>query len=114
MQGGNQDAASYRKRKYKNSLVWSQLFPGMDTIGEDDSPPLQVTKQGLGIWMDRWVLASLFQLKITIFEPPVLTRPAEGENLYLYLTVAEEPQSALLIRETEGDQRPVYFVSKVL
>ncbi|MCI84495.1 maturase K, partial [Trifolium medium] len=38
----------------------------------------------------------------------------EGEVLYLYLAVASEAISAVLIRETEQGQKPVYFVSKAL
>ncbi|GAU40531.1 hypothetical protein TSUD_366960 [Trifolium subterraneum] len=44
----------------------------------------------------------------------VLTRPVEGEKLYLYLAVASEAISAVLIRETEQGQKPVYFVSRAL
>ncbi|GAU51226.1 hypothetical protein TSUD_136230 [Trifolium subterraneum] len=52
--------------------------------------------------------------KRALSEPPVLTRPVEGEKLYLYLAVASEAISAVLIRETEQGQKPVYFVSRAL
>lgn len=45
---------------------------------------------------------------------PLLTRPVEGETLYLYLFVCEEAFSVVLIRETEDGQYPVYFISKSL
>ncbi|CAJ2677123.1 unnamed protein product [Trifolium pratense] len=57
---------------------------------------------------------ALQHLKRALSEPPVLTRPNEGETLYLYLAVASEAISAVLIRETEQGQKPVYFVSKAL
>ncbi|GAU47343.1 hypothetical protein TSUD_302120 [Trifolium subterraneum] len=57
---------------------------------------------------------ALQHLKRALSEPPVLTRPVEGEKLYLYLAVASEAISAVLIRETEQGQKPVYFISKVL
>ncbi|GAU19161.1 hypothetical protein TSUD_89260 [Trifolium subterraneum] len=57
---------------------------------------------------------ALQHLKRALSEPPVLTRPVEGEKLYLYLAVASEGISAVLIRETEQRQRPVYFVSRAL
>jgi ribonuclease HI len=37
-----------------------------------------------------------------------------GETLFLYLAVAHEAISAVLIRETEQGQKPVYFISKAL
>ncbi|GAU47361.1 hypothetical protein TSUD_403640 [Trifolium subterraneum] len=52
--------------------------------------------------------------KRALSEPPVLTRPTEGEKLYLYLIVASEAIIAVLIRETEQGQKPVYFVSRAL
>ncbi|GAU39725.1 hypothetical protein TSUD_144910 [Trifolium subterraneum] len=44
----------------------------------------------------------------------MLTRAVEGEKFYLYLAVASEAISAVLIRETEQGQKPVYFVSRAL
>ncbi|GAU46913.1 hypothetical protein TSUD_402940, partial [Trifolium subterraneum] len=57
---------------------------------------------------------ALQHLKRALSEPPVLTRPVEGEKLYLYLAVASEAISAVLIRETDQGQKPVYFVSRAL
>ncbi|CAJ2652721.1 unnamed protein product [Trifolium pratense] len=57
---------------------------------------------------------ALQHLKRALSEAPVLTRPNEGETLYLYLAVASEAISAVLIRETEQGQKPIYFVSKAL
>ncbi|GAU22742.1 hypothetical protein TSUD_138660 [Trifolium subterraneum] len=57
---------------------------------------------------------ALQHLKRALSEPPVLTRPVEGEKLYLYLAVASEAVSAVLIRETEQGQKAVYFVSRAL
>lgn len=47
-------------------------------------------------------------------EPPILTRPVEGETLYLYLAVTEETLGVILIKEIKLGQRPIYFISKVL
>ncbi|GAU45099.1 hypothetical protein TSUD_183060 [Trifolium subterraneum] len=44
-------------------------------------------------------------LKRALSEPPVLTRPVKGETLFLYLAVASEAISAVLIRETEQGQK---------
>lgn len=53
-------------------------------------------------------------LKKYLSTPPLLTRPRKGEVSYLYLGVAMEAISAVLIREEEGYQSPVYYITKVL
>ena len=35
-----------------------------------------------------------------------------GEELYLYITVSQTAVSAALVRDEEGSQRPVYFISR--
>jgi hypothetical protein len=44
----------------------------------------------------------------------VLSRPDQGEILYLYLYVSSDAVSAIVIRETAEGQKPVYFTSKAL
>ena len=46
--------------------------------------------------------------------PPLLSKPIDGEKLYLYLTVSKEIVSPALVREEEKVQWPVYYVSKRL
>src|ERR1043165_5353242 len=57
---------------------------------------------------------ALLHLKRALSQPPVLSRPQLRETLYLYLAVSNEAVSAVLIRETEDGQKPVYFTSKAL
>ena len=45
---------------------------------------------------------------------PLLSKPIEGENPYLYLIVSEEAVSAALVRKEGKVQWPVYYVSKKL
>ncbi|XP_015953826.1 uncharacterized protein LOC127747537 [Arachis duranensis] len=53
--------------------------------------------------------------KRVLAEPPILAKPQTGETLYLYLSITEEALAAALIREDEKkEQKPVYFISKVL
>ena len=54
------------------------------------------------------------ELKKCLASPPVLTKPKMGEPLYLYLAVAEEAVSSVLVREENKRQRPVYYTSKRL
>ncbi|GAU22605.1 hypothetical protein TSUD_135050 [Trifolium subterraneum] len=72
------------------------------------------TLNGMLTSLARFCEEALQHLKRALSEPPVLTRPVEGEKLYLYLAVASEAISAVLIRETEQGQKPVYFVSRAL
>ncbi|MCI39883.1 hypothetical protein A2U01_0061115, partial [Trifolium medium] len=54
------------------------------------------------------------QLKKVLSQPPVLSRPMEGETLYIYLTVLTEAVSAVLVKEIGTNQSPIYFISKAL
>ncbi|GJT57705.1 reverse transcriptase domain-containing protein [Tanacetum coccineum] len=53
-------------------------------------------------------------LKIYIEKLPTLVAPKAGENLIVYLAASKECISAVLMAERGNDQRPVYFVSRVL
>ncbi|KAK3008497.1 hypothetical protein RJ639_014895 [Escallonia herrerae] len=46
--------------------------------------------------------------------PPLLSKPVMGEDFFLYLAVAESAVNAVLVEEQDGQQFPVYYVSKVL
>ncbi|XP_072088128.1 uncharacterized protein [Arachis hypogaea] len=54
------------------------------------------------------------EFKKFLSQPPILTRPIVGEELVLYLSVADRAISSALIREDKVGQHPVYFTSKVL
>ena len=51
-------------------------------------------------------------MKKYLSSPPLLNPSKPGEELYLYITVSQAAVSATLVREEEGTQRPVYFVSR--
>ncbi|XP_074350803.1 uncharacterized protein LOC141690090 [Apium graveolens] len=54
------------------------------------------------------------EIKSDLSQPPVLTKAQPGEPLYLYLSTGAQAVGATLIREENGTQQPVYYVSKVL
>ncbi|KAI3747104.1 hypothetical protein L6452_09549 [Arctium lappa] len=64
-------------------------------------------------WTDKHEEA-LQQLKKYMMSPPFLSKPEQGEVLQLYLAVNNNSVSAVLIRETDGRQLPIYYVSKTL
>ena len=63
---------------------------------------------------------ALDRLKASLTHAPILTPPADGEPLYLYVAATTQVVSAVVVveRQEEGHalpvQRPVYYISKVL
>ncbi|XP_031281185.1 uncharacterized protein LOC116139651 [Pistacia vera] len=57
---------------------------------------------------------ALQQLKRYLTTPPLLSKPMDGKKLYTYLAVSETAISAVLVREEETKQSPVYYISKSL
>ena len=53
-------------------------------------------------------------LKTYLSSPPILVSPVEGELLTLYLAVSDFSTSAVLVRDKERVQRPVYYCSRAL
>ena len=53
-------------------------------------------------------------LKTYLSSPPILVSPAEGELLTLYLAVSDFSTSAVLVRDRERVQHPVYYCSRAL
>ncbi|GKV45813.1 hypothetical protein SLEP1_g52858 [Rubroshorea leprosula] len=54
------------------------------------------------------------ELKRYLASAPLLSKPVNGECLYLYLGVTEEAVSSVLLREEDKHQKPICYVSKVL
>ncbi|KAK3002057.1 hypothetical protein RJ639_021347 [Escallonia herrerae] len=57
---------------------------------------------------------SFEELKTHLSSPPLLSKPFPGEDLLIYLSITEVAVSTVLIREEDGVQKPIYYVSKVL
>ncbi|GKV08871.1 hypothetical protein SLEP1_g20442 [Rubroshorea leprosula] len=54
------------------------------------------------------------ELKRYLASAPLLSKPVEGESLYLYIGVTGEAVSSVLLREENMNQKPICYVSKVL
>ena len=54
------------------------------------------------------------QLKEYLSWPPIMSNPEANEVLCVYLAVAPHAVSLVLIRDDNGIQKPVYYVSKSL
>ena len=53
-------------------------------------------------------------LKTYLSSPPILVSPVEGELLTLYLAVSDFSTTAVLVRDIERVQHPVYYCSRAL
>ena len=62
-------------------------------------------------WTDECQKA-LEDLKKYLSSLPLLNPSRPGEELYFYIAVSQAAVSESLVREEEGSQRPVYFISK--
>ena len=62
-------------------------------------------------WMDERQKA-FEDLKKYLSSPPLLNLSKPGEELYLYLAVSQVAVNTALVREEDGSQRPVYFISQ--
>nr|POF02826.1 transposon ty3-g gag-pol polyprotein [Quercus suber] len=56
--------------------------------------------------------AAFQELKRYLSNPPLISLSKEGENLYLYLAVSDTAVSGALIREKDGKQLPIYYISQ--
>jgi hypothetical protein len=65
------------------------------------------------LW-DQDCSAAFEGIKAYLSSPPCLSIPCSGEPLFLYLAVSEHAVSAVLVRETNEGQKPVFFVSKTM
>lgn len=54
------------------------------------------------------------ELKRYLSTPLTLTKPLTGEKLFLYLVVMEASVSAVLVRDSDNEQWPVFYISKSL
>ena len=56
----------------------------------------------------------LQELKKYLTSPLLLSKPKDGEQFSIYLTVSDTAVNSVLVREEDGKQLPVYYVSKSL
>ncbi|KAL5576126.1 hypothetical protein UlMin_017825 [Ulmus minor] len=77
-------------------------------------PFFKALKKGADfVWTDECE-QSFQELKVYLGRVPLLSKPVQGEVLSIYLAVSEAAVSAALIREEQGAELPVFYVSKAL
>lgn len=53
-------------------------------------------------------------LKDYLSRLPLLSAPVTGEVFYIYLSTSQQSVASILVRDLEGSQVPVYFISRIL
>ena len=64
--------------------------------------------------MDKGGSSAFQQLKKYLSQPLIMSKPKEDEILFAYIVVALHAVSLVLVRDENGVQKPVYYVSKSL
>ncbi|XP_077251775.1 uncharacterized protein LOC143890999 [Tasmannia lanceolata] len=54
------------------------------------------------------------ELKVYLTSPHLLSKPEPGEQLILYLSITANTLAVVLAQEDSGQQKPVYYVSRIL
>lgn len=54
------------------------------------------------------------QLKSYLSSLPIISKPKDEEQLFVYLVVSNHVVSAVFIREKDKMQKPMYYISKML
>ena len=81
-------------------------------VNDKCQPFFQVLKKAFQ-W-DEHYQEAFTALKTYLSSPPILVSPSEGELLTLYLVVSDFATSAVLVRERDRLQQPVYYCSRAL
>ncbi|CAH9134294.1 unnamed protein product [Cuscuta epithymum] len=86
----------------------------MSKLADKAIPFFQIMKKANPFEWTPECQAAFEDFKIYLSFPLVLTKADPGEQLYMYLAVADLAVSAVLLKEAGGVQRTIYFVSKAL
>ncbi|KAK0571482.1 hypothetical protein LWI29_016865 [Acer saccharum] len=77
-------------------------------------PFFKALKKGKGVKWNEDCEKAFQALKEYLGRAPLLSKPVAGEILYMYLSVSEAATSSVLVRQKEGVQKPIYYISKAL
>uniref|UniRef100_A0A2N9HX24 Integrase catalytic domain-containing protein n=1 Tax=Fagus sylvatica TaxID=28930 RepID=A0A2N9HX24_FAGSY len=72
-----------------------------------------LSKRSRFVW-DEECSAAFQAIKAYLSTPPCLSIPSPGEPLFLYLAVSDHTVSAVLVQELGQEQKPIFFISKVM
>ncbi|KAK3012582.1 hypothetical protein RJ639_009731 [Escallonia herrerae] len=122
-----QEDTKMQRGKLVEELVSNEVYPGkenktvrialgrfMARSAERCLPFFKAIKKAKNFaWTDD-CQKSFEELKTYLSSPPLFSKPLPGEDLFMYLSVTKVAVSIILVREEDGVQKPIYYVSKVL
>ncbi|XP_074357988.1 uncharacterized protein LOC141697479 [Apium graveolens] len=111
----NLDVNPNRKPKLAGSLAALRRF--ISKLAERCLPFFDLLKGATNKKEVNWspeCQRALEEIKSYLSQPPVLIKAQPGEPLYLYLSAGAQAVGAALIREENGTQQPVYYISQIL
>ena len=91
-----------------------QLGKNIEIYVDDSRPFYLLINKWKGFEWSEDCTAAFQHLKEYLSQPLIMSSPPADEVLYAYIVVAPHAVSLILIREDNGLQRPVYYVSKSL
>ncbi|KAL0455803.1 UNVERIFIED_CONTAM: hypothetical protein Slati_0919500 [Sesamum latifolium] len=83
-------------------------------IGEKGLPFFKTLRKVKNFEWTKECQQAFEDLKAYLAKLPLLVKPIPGNTLYLYILSTPQAVSSVLVREEEGNQTPIYYVSKVL
>jgi len=86
----------------------------MPKMAEKIKPILSLLRKASRFKWDGSCEEAFVQLKTFLASPLVIQKPHQDKPILVYLSVSTETISAVLVQEVDGEQRPVYFVSRTL
>jgi len=86
----------------------------MPTLAEKTQPMLKLMKKACKFAWDEACEHAFVKLKEYLSSPPILHKPAKGKPLLIYLAISNNVVSTAIVQEHDGQQQPVYFISRVL
>ncbi|RDX92560.1 Retrovirus-related Pol polyprotein from transposon opus, partial [Mucuna pruriens] len=88
-----------------------QLAERITVLSPEKSAPIfqRLRKAERFKWVD-----NCEELKAMLATPPILTQSVVGKPIYVYISIFDNVVSLVIIQEGEGEQRPIYYISKAL
>jgi len=83
-------------------------------LAERTRPIIQLLKKTFKFEWTVECEQNFLQLKAFLLSTPVIQKLNAREPIIIYLVVSNEAVSSILVQEIEAEERPVYFVSRVL
>jgi len=102
-------------KEVQQFIGWMAALSRFVSAGGDKGHPyFQCLKRNNKFVWTKECEESFLKLKEYLASPPVLCKPQLGTPLRLYFAITDRATSSVLLQEQDQEQKPIYFVSKVL